>query len=54
MIEEESDKLLSILMMELKQNKTVKFCKPIYCEMKILDLSKYRMYDIWYTLEMVN
>ena len=35
-------------MMELK-NTTVKLCKPIYCKMKILDLSKYHMYDIWYT-----
>ena len=36
-------------MMELKQQ-TVKLCKPIYCGMKILDFSKYYMYDIWYTL----
>ena len=36
-------------MMELKQQ-TVKLCKPIYCGMKILDLSKYHMYDKLYTL----
>ena len=48
-IKEDSEEGPGILMMELKQ-KTVKLCKPIYCGMKILDLSKYHMYDIWYTL----
>ena len=37
-------------MMEFKQ-KTVKLCKLIYCGIKILDLSEYYMYDIWYTLQ---
>ena len=35
--------------MELKQN-TIKLCKPIYCKIKILDLYKYDINDIQYTL----
>ena len=38
-----------ILMLEMNQ-KVVKLNKLIYCYMKILDLSKFHMYHIWYTL----
>ena len=48
-IQEDSPEGPGILMMETKQ-KIVKLCKPIYCGMKILDISKFNMYDIWYTL----
>jgi hypothetical protein len=37
------------VMIECK-NKTVKLNKPIYCGMKILDISKFHMYDVWYNL----
>jgi hypothetical protein len=38
-----------IVMIERK-NKIVKLYKPIYCGMKILDISKFHMYDVWYNL----
>jgi hypothetical protein len=38
-----------IVMIERK-NKKVKLNKPIYCGMKILDLSKFHMYDVWYNV----
>ena len=38
-----------IVMIE-KTQKVVKLNKPIYCGMKILDISKFHMYDVWYTL----
>ena len=39
----------NVIMMESKQ-KEVKLNKPIYCGMKILDLAKFHMYDIWYNI----
>ena len=38
-----------IVILEMNQ-KIVKLNKPIYCGMKILDLSKFHRYDIWYIL----
>ena len=49
-IEEIDNKQASgIVMIETKQ-KTVLLNKLIYTGMKILDLSKFHMYDIWYNL----
>ena len=48
-IEETSSTSTGIVQIEKKQ-KTVKLNKPIYTGMKILYLSKFHMYDIWYNL----
>ena len=49
MINKDSEEGPNILMMELKQQ-TIKLWKFIYCEMKILDLLKYHLDNIWYTV----
>ena len=49
-IEEIDTPQVSGIVMIQSKHKTVLLNKPIYTGMKILDLSKFYMYDIWYNL----